>query len=157
MTSSYVDAINIDKVSLLTRKKISDSLKGKTHSLETRIKMSESKLGKKNYYFGKKLHSSILFAAQKSKGKLIYVYSEKDKSLVNNLPFISIRDTAKYLPICTGTLIRKLDTGIPFKGYYYYSLSLKKRIKCYKWLKIILILLKSRWCFKIISKGNYYT
>jgi NUMOD1 domain len=73
------------------------------------------------------LHSSTLFATQKIKGKLIYVYSDKDKSLVNNLPFISIRDTAKHLSISPGTLKRKLDTGIPFKGYYYYySLPLKK-------------------------------
>ena len=78
MTSSYVDARNTYKMSLLTRKKkLVISLKGKRHSLKTRIKMSESKLGKKNYYFGKKLHSSTLFAAQKIRGKLIYVYSEK--------------------------------------------------------------------------------
>jgi hypothetical protein len=84
--------------------------------------MSESKLGKKNSYFGKKLHSSTLLAAQKIRGKLIYVYSEKDKSLINNLPFISIRDTVKHLPISSGTLIKKLDTSIPIKGYYYYSI-----------------------------------
>lgn len=88
--------------------------------------MSESKLGKKNYYFGKKLHSSTLFAAQKIRGKLIYVYSEKDKSLMNNSPFISIRETVKHLPICFNTLIKKLDTGIPYKGYYYYSLPINK-------------------------------
>jgi len=88
--------------------------------------MSESKVGKKNYYFGKKLHSSTLFAAQKIRGKLIYVYSEEDKSLVNNLPFISIRNTVKHLPISSVTLMRKLYTSIPFKGYYYYSVPLKK-------------------------------
>ena len=52
----------------------------------------------------------------------------KDKSLINNLPFISIRETVKYLPICFDTLLRKLDTGtsIPYKGYYYYSLPINK-------------------------------
>ena len=37
--------------------------------------MSESKLRKKNYYFGNKLHSSTLLAVQKLGGKLTYVYS----------------------------------------------------------------------------------
>ena len=49
------------------------------------------------------------------------MYNEKDLSLVNNVPFISIRETAKNLLINPGTLVKKLDTGKPFKGFYYYS------------------------------------
>jgi len=82
--------------------------------------MSASKSGSINFYCGKKLHSSTLLAAQKTRGKLIYVYNEKDLSLVNNNPFISIRETAKNLHINPGTLVKKLDSEIPFKGYYYY-------------------------------------
>jgi group I intron endonuclease len=90
-------------------------------SLETKKKMSASKSGSKNFYFGKKLHSSTLLAAQKARGKTIYVYNENDLSLVNNNPFISIRETAKNLLISPSTLVKKLDSGIAFRGYYYYS------------------------------------
>ena len=69
----------------------------------------------------KKLHPYTLLAAQKIRGKLIYVYSEKDLSLVNNIPFISIREAANYLPINPGMLVKKLDNGLPFKYYYYFS------------------------------------
>jgi NUMOD1 domain len=62
-----------------------------------------------------------LLAAQKARGKTIYVYNENDLSLVNNNPFISIRETAKNLFISPSTLVKKLDSGIAFRGYYYYS------------------------------------
>lgn len=61
--------------------------------------MSKSKSGSNNVYFNKRLHPSILLAAQKVRGKSIYVYYEKDKTLVNNSPFISIRETSKHLHI----------------------------------------------------------
>jgi len=122
MTKSYSDIRKIKKMSILTRWKISNSLKGKVHSLEAKKRMSLSRSDKNNYYYGKRLDSKTLSAAQKVKGKLIYVYSEKDKYLINNAPFISMRESAKYLPINPGTLKRKLDTGILFKGYYYYSI-----------------------------------
>jgi hypothetical protein len=79
--------------------------------------MSISKL--KNYYFGKRLNVNTLTAAQKVRGKLIYVYSQKDMSLLNKSPFISIRETTKYLPISPVILKIKLDTGKRFKGYLY--------------------------------------
>jgi hypothetical protein len=47
-----------------------------------------------------------LLAAQKVRGKWIYVYYEKDKTLINNSPFISIRKTSNYLPISPGTLAK---------------------------------------------------
>lgn len=90
-------------------------------SLEARKKMSMSKSGSLNFYFGKKLHPYTILAARKARGKLIYVYKEKDLSLINNIPFISIREAAKNLLISPETLVKKLDTGILFKGYYYYS------------------------------------
>lgn len=121
LTFSYRDPRILKGVSPITKKKISMSLKGKTMSLEARKKMSMSKSGSLNFYFGKKLHPYTILAARKARGKLIYVYKEKDLSLINNIPFISIREAAKNLLISPETLVKKLDTGILFKGYYYYS------------------------------------
>jgi len=121
MTSSYVDPRIFRKISVITRKKISQSLIGKKHSTETKIQMSKSKSGSNNFYFGKSLNSVTLLAAQQVRGKKIYVYYEKDKSLVNNLPFVSIRETVKNLPISPVTLGKKLDSDVAHKGYYYYS------------------------------------
>jgi len=93
--------------------------------MKTKIQMSKSKSGSNNFYFGKSLNPITLLAAQKVRGKKIYVYtsvsrppqprgrdSEKDKSsaprgalggprrgLINDLPFVSIRETVKHLPI----------------------------------------------------------
>jgi group I intron endonuclease len=112
-------------MSPLTKRRISESLKGKIVNDITRLKMSESRSGSKNYYFGKKLHLSTVLASQMARGKRVYVYYERDRSLVNNAPFISMRETAKYLPINPGTLSKKLDSGKPFKGYLYYSAPLE--------------------------------
>jgi hypothetical protein len=60
-----------------------------------------------------------LYTAQKIRGKRIYAYSEKEKLLVNNVLFI--RETSKFLLVSASSLTKKLDTDIPFKGYYYYS------------------------------------
>lgn len=49
--------------------------------------MSKSKSGSGNVYFNKRLHPSTLLTAQKVRGKLIYVYYDKHKMLVNNSPF----------------------------------------------------------------------
>lgn len=128
MTHSYTDSrkIYVKSMSPLTKKKISDSLKGRFHTLETREKMSTSRSGICNIYYGKRLHPSTLLAAQKVRGKLVYVYYSKNKLLVNSSPFVSIREAAKSLPISPVTLIKKLDTGKRFKGYYYYSFPLGK-------------------------------
>lgn len=112
-------------MSILTKKRISHSLKGRFLDIETRQKMSKFRSGLSNVYFGKRLHPSTLLVAQKVKGKSIYVYSEKDKTLINNSPFISIRETSKHLSISTSILAKILDTGKLFKGYYYYSFPLK--------------------------------
>jgi hypothetical protein len=78
-------------------------------------------------------------ADQKARGKRIYVYSAKNMCLVhpvhrcnatmdgvggkvvNNDAFSSIREASKYLPISISTLVKKVDSDIPFKGYLYYS------------------------------------
>lgn len=112
-------------MSVLTKKKISDSLKGRILDIKTREKMSKSRSGSGKVYFNKRLHPSTLLAAQKVRGKPIYVYSEKDKMLVNNSPFISIRETSKHLPVSPGTLAKILNTEKLFKGYYYYSFPLE--------------------------------
>ena len=67
------------------------------------------------------MYPLTLLASQKVRKKLIYVYSSKNKLLVNNFLFVSIRDTAKDLPLSTVTLVKKLDTNKRFNGYYYYS------------------------------------
>lgn len=87
--------------------------------------MSEFRSGLGYVYFGKRLHPLTLLWAQKVRGKSIYVYSEKDKILINNSPFISIRGISKHLPISPSTLAKILDTVRLFKGYYYYSFLLK--------------------------------
>jgi group I intron endonuclease len=126
MTESYVDSRKVNLVSSLTKYKISKSLTGKKHSLSSKLKMSLSRSGINNPYFGKKLPSKTIEAARQVRGKTIYVYLAKDLSLINNLPFPSIREVVKYLPISSVTLKVKLNTGIAFKGYYYYSNPLNK-------------------------------
>jgi group I intron endonuclease len=121
MTKSYSDSRKINVISTLTRNKISEALTGRKHSLESKIKMSKSRTGIKNYYYGKRLSPVTLDAARLIRGKKIYVYEGDNLSLVNNSPFLSIRETVKYLPISNVTLKSKLDKGIPFKGYYYFS------------------------------------
>jgi hypothetical protein len=74
------------------------------------------------------LHPSTLLPAQKVKGKLIYVYSLKNKFLVNSSSLVSIREAVKYLPISAITLVKKLDTSKSFKGYYYSFPSEKNKI-----------------------------
>jgi hypothetical protein len=59
-------------------------------------------------------------AAEKA-GTEVFVYDATNFTLVNGAPFRSIRMAAKSLPISARTLALKLDTGKPFKGYYFYS------------------------------------
>jgi hypothetical protein len=56
-----------------------------------------------------------------ARGKKVYVNCEINMCLVNNKPFVSIREAAKYLTISSSTLVKKLDSSIPFKGNFYYS------------------------------------
>jgi hypothetical protein len=86
--------------------------------------MSKSRSGANNFYFGKKLHPNTISAARLVKGQSVYIYSEKDKQFIAS--YISMRETAKNLSINPGTLKKKLNSNIPFKGYYYYSYPIVK-------------------------------
>ena len=105
----------------ITRARISASLLGKTHTAETRALMSASRSGHNNRLFGKRLPEHVLDAAAIKAGTPIYVYDLDTFTLVNGIPFRSIRDTAKYMPISTSSLPNKLDSRKSFKGYFYFS------------------------------------
>jgi group I intron endonuclease len=107
--------------SLLTRFKISASLVGRTDSDETRAKKSMSRMGTLNSFFGIGPGIKALDAAAEKAGIKIFVYSAEDFALVNGVPFRSLRATSDVMPVSHGTLPSKLDTGKPFKGYYYYT------------------------------------
>lgn len=106
-------------LSLLTRSKISASLMGRKDSEITRIKKSKSRTGTINPFFGKGPGIVALNKAAEMAGTKVYVYSATDFSFVNS--FRSLRSTCSNIPISHGTLPSKLNTGKPFKGYYYYS------------------------------------
>nr|NP_150363.1 orf212 [Rhizophydium sp. 136]AAK84293.1 orf212 [Rhizophydium sp. 136] len=112
-------------ISPITKLKISKSLMGKKHSLETRIKMSKNRSGINHHYYNKSLSKVTLDAAAEVLGIKIYVYDAKTLTLVNNKPFRSFRETEKNMPIGRKTIQKKLDTGKPFKGFYYYTKSIK--------------------------------
>ena len=90
-------------------------------SLETKQKTSMSKTGKWNYCYGKTLHKNILDAAAELKGTQVYVYKQESFEWINNKPFRSIRDAVKHLPVSANTFIKILDSGLLFKGFYYFS------------------------------------
>lgn len=108
-------------LSNLTRAKISASLMGRTDTQETRNKKSKSQMGSQNFFFGKGPGQKALDLAAAKNGIKVYVYDAVSLNLVNNKPFRSIRSAAGSLPISPNTLLIKLDTGKPFKGYYYFS------------------------------------
>lgn len=61
-------------------------------------------------------------------GTKVYVYSADSFTLVNNKPFRSLRSAASFLPISPATLPSKLNTGKPFKGFYYFTTPLPQLI-----------------------------
>ncbi len=121
LTETYTNAQNKFVVSNITKAKISLALRGRTWTKESKEKRRLSISGNKNFYFGKSLPKSTLDLAALVLGKPIYVYDETNFKLLNDKPFRSIRDTVKNLPVSQATLPKKLDTGKPFKGYFYYS------------------------------------
>lgn len=108
-------------LSLLTRSKISATLTGRKDSDETRAKKSESRKGTLNPFYGKGPWVRAIDAAAELAGTKVYVYDVPSFNLVNGKPFRSIRATVEAMPVGASTLPSKLDTGKPFKGYYYYS------------------------------------
>jgi group I intron endonuclease len=122
LTTSYINPKSINTVSNETKQKISNTLRAKGPlSAETKRKMSDSKKGNKNFWYKKSLATKILDKAAELKGIKVYAYDAKSFQLVNGKPFRSLRETAKNLPINPGTLPNKMDTGKPFKGYFYFS------------------------------------
>lgn len=106
----------------ITRARISASLTGKRHSDLTRASMSASRSGPLNRLYGKSLPKHVLDAAAIKAGTAIYVYDADSFALVNGMPFRSIRDTVKHMPISPDSVSRYLDTGKPFKGYFYFTI-----------------------------------
>lgn len=126
LTESYMSVNSGNSSSILRNQKISDAIKARGPlSKETKSKMSASKTGNKNFWFNKTLPKKVLDAAAELKGTKVFAYDEKSFELINNKPFRSIRDTAKFMPISANTLASKLDSGKPFKGFYYFSSSHK--------------------------------
>lgn len=107
--------------SLLTRSKISASLKGRIDSDATRIKKSMSQMGALNPFFGIGPGIKALDAAAELAETKVYVYSADVFALVNGAPFRSLRAVSSAMPVSQSTLPTKLDTGKPFKGYYYFT------------------------------------
>lgn len=114
---------SLSNLSPIIRLKISKALSGKTHSSATRLKMSLSRTGENNYWFGKSLPAVILDAAAAVNGKKVYAYDAETFSQVNYIPFRSLRSTVKSLPISFNKLSLIIDTGKAHKGYYYFSTS----------------------------------
>ena len=113
--------LNSKTISLLTRSKISETLKGRKDSDITRTKKSESRKGILNPFYGKGPGIKALDLAAEKTGTKIYAYDTTNLNLVNNVPFRSIRNTSKELPISPNTLVKILDSGKSFKGFIYYS------------------------------------
>jgi group I intron endonuclease len=107
--------------SMLTRSKISARLTGRKESDSTRAKKSAANIGLLNPFYGKGPGIKALNAAAEKAGFKVYVYDAATFTLVDGQPFRSLRTVAKVIPIGHSTLPRKLDTGKPFKGYYYFS------------------------------------
>lgn len=107
--------------SMMTKAKISVALTGRVDTLATRKKKSVSRIGPLNPFFGKGPGIKALNKAAELAGTQVYVYDATTFALVNNSPFRSIRATGAVMPISTSTLPKKIDTGLQFKGYYYYS------------------------------------
>jgi group I intron endonuclease len=122
MTSrDYSQLQSFGTVSLLTRFKISETLKGCKDSDITRARKSKSQKGILNPFYGKGPGIKALDIAAEKAGTKIYVYDSNNFKLINNQPFRSIRRAVKILPISPTTLTKVLDINKSFKGYYYYS------------------------------------
>lgn len=105
-----------------TKLKISETLRGKTHSAETKAKMSLLKIGDKNPNFGK-VHSV------KSRMKIslarripIFVYS-LDGMLENTFP--SISETGKFFKAQNKTISKYVKSGNIFRDKWILSLNKK--------------------------------
>ncbi|KAG2195733.1 hypothetical protein INT47_004837 [Mucor saturninus] len=69
-----------------TKTLISKTLTGKTHSEETKLKMSQSHQGEKNIFFNKSLPKATLDAAALVNSNLVWVYNAETKTLLKESP-----------------------------------------------------------------------
>lgn len=104
-----------------TKTLISKTLTGKTHSEETKLKMSQSHQGEKNIFFNKSLPKATLDAAALVNSNLVWVYNAETKTLLKESPISSKRQTAKILGISYNSVVKYLDTDKSFKGFLMYS------------------------------------
>lgn len=109
-----------------TKEQISKTLTGKTHSLETKLRMSLSHKGDKNVFFNKSLPRTTLNAAALVNSDPVWVYYADSKKLFYNTPISSKRQTAKTIGISYNSVVKYLDSGKSFKGYLLYSKPLDK-------------------------------
>jgi hypothetical protein len=87
----------------------------------TRDKKSVARLGSKNPFFGIGPGIEALNKAAELAGTKVYAYDLSTFTLVNSTPFRSIRATVLIMPISAVSLQKKINTGVPFKGYYYFT------------------------------------
>lgn len=80
-----------------------------------------ARMGALNPFFGVGSGIKALDAAAEKAGTKVYVYSVDNFALVNGMPFRSLRATSDAMPVSHMTLPSKLDTGKPFKEYYYFT------------------------------------
>jgi group I intron endonuclease len=108
---------------------------GKTPSIETLIKMAESKLGEKNPNFGKTLSISTITLMSKAKigknnpaSKTVFVYSidSETKEFVLLKDFNTCTDAAKYFNCSISTISRHLAKNKIYKNKWILSVSLIK-------------------------------
>jgi hypothetical protein len=83
------------------------------------MRKSKSRMGILNPFFKKGPGIAALNKAAEMAGTKVYVYNVDNFTFVNL--FRSLRATCNAMPISYGTLTSKLNTGKPFKGYYYYT------------------------------------
>jgi group I intron endonuclease len=115
------NTVSDNVVTALTRAKISATLTGRKPREETKAKMSKGRTGSLNHNYGVALHANTLDAAAEANGRKVYAYDQATFTLVNGEPFRSLRAAAKNMPISNSSLELKVDKGIPFKGYYYFT------------------------------------
>lgn len=121
LTKTGQDFRLLNKHSLLTKIKISAAALSYRHSIQSKLKISQAHSGINNVNFGRPLPNKVLDAAAEKLGTKIYVYDVKSLTLLNGTPFRSIRLTAKILIISPLSIVKYIDSGKPFKGYYFYS------------------------------------
>lgn len=101
-----------------TKIKISEALKGKKHTEETKVKMSGAKSGENNPNFGKARSIETKAKMSATRGISIFAYSENGL-LINKFP--SAREAGKYFNANSKTILRYCSNGKLFKEQWILS------------------------------------